>query len=182
MAYRHTGADKNHKITKEYFYYPWLAKIIRQTLSTCDSCQRNKITTKSSSCILEFEQPENPLELLSIDLFGPLVRTKYGYEYILVVMDTSTKYTKLYPLRKATSKATIQKIDDFIRNTGKPQKILADRGTQFTSRKWREALKKREIKLILTSIRHPQANMVERVNQEPARFFRTFLPANRHDS
>ena len=151
-AYGHTGADKNHKIIKKYFYYPRLAKIIRQTLSTCDSCQRNKITTKSSSFILESVQPEEPLELLSIDFFGPLVKTKYVYEYILVVVDTFTKYTKLYPLRRATSGATIRKIDDFIRNIGKPQKILADRGTQFTSKKWKKTLKEREIKLILTSI------------------------------
>ena len=182
MAYGHTGADKNHRIIKEYFYYPRLAKIIRQTLSTCDSCQRNKISTKSVSFILESVQPEKPLELLSVDFFGPLVKTKYGYEYILVVMDTFTKYTKLYPMRKATSQAAIRKIDDFIKNIGKPQKILADRGTQFTSRKWKEALKEREVRLILTSIRHPRANMVERVNRELARFFRTFLPADKHES
>ena len=42
-----------------------------------------------------------------------------------MVMDTFTKYTKLYPLRKATSKATIRKIDDFIRNIGKPKKNIS---------------------------------------------------------
>ena len=45
--------------------------IIRQTLSTCDSCQCNKITAKSPSVILESVQPEEPLELLSIDFFEP---------------------------------------------------------------------------------------------------------------
>ena len=129
MAYGHTGADKNHKIIQEYFCYPRLANIIRPTLSTGGSCQRNKMTTKSSSFIRESVQSEEPLDLLSIDFFGPLVKTKYGYEYILVVMDTFTKYTKLYPLRKATSEATIRTIDDFIRNIGKLKKIIADRGT-----------------------------------------------------
>ena len=37
IAYGHTGADKNHRIIREHFYYPRLARIIRQTLSTCDS-------------------------------------------------------------------------------------------------------------------------------------------------
>ena len=108
-AYGHTGADKNHRIIREHFYYPRLAKIIRQTLSTCDSCQRNKTPTTSSAVIHESVQPEDPLELLSIDFFGPLVRTKYGYEYILVIIDTFTKYTKLYPLRRATCGATVKK-------------------------------------------------------------------------
>ena len=36
--------------------------------------------------------------------------------------------------------------------------------------------------MILTSIRHPQANMVERANRELSRFFRTFLAVDKHDS
>ena len=116
------------------------------------------------------------MELLSIDFFGPLVKTKYGYEHILVMIDTFTKYTKLYPLKRATCEATVRKIDKFINDLRKPQKILSDRGTQFTSKRWKEALKERGIKMILTSIRHPQANMVERVNRELAKCFRTLLP------
>ena len=40
----------------------------------------------------------------------------------------------------------------------------------------------RLIQMILTSIRHPQANMVERVNRELARLFRTLLPGNKHNT
>ena len=98
------------------------------------------------------------------------------------MIDTFTKYTKLNPLKRATCDATIKKIDKFINDIGKPQKILSDRGTQFTCKNWKKALIERGIKMILTSIRHPQANMVERVNRELARCFRTFLPENKHDS
>ena len=78
IAYGHTGADKNYKIIKEHFYYPHMAKIIRQILSTCDSCQRNKATTVANATIQESVQPEEPLELLSIDFFGPLVKKNTG--------------------------------------------------------------------------------------------------------
>ena len=36
-AYGHTGADENHKVIREHFFHPRLAKLIRQKLSTCDS-------------------------------------------------------------------------------------------------------------------------------------------------
>ena len=32
IAYGHTGANKSHKIIKEHFYQPHMAKIIRQIL------------------------------------------------------------------------------------------------------------------------------------------------------
>ena len=96
-----------------------MAKIIRQTLSTCDSCQRNKISTTASVVIQESVEPEEPLEIISIDFFGPLTKTRYGYECILVMVDTFTKYTNLYPLRRATCDATIRKLADFIKKNRK---------------------------------------------------------------
>ena len=45
FAYDHTGADKNHKIIGENFFYPRLAKLIIHTFNT-----------------------------LSVDIFGPLVK------------------------------------------------------------------------------------------------------------
>ena len=97
-------------------------------------------------------------------------------------MDTFTKYTKLYPLKRAATEAEIRSLENFTTLVGKPERILADRGTQFTSKKRTEALKERNIRLVLTSVRYPQANMVERVNREFTRFFRTFLPMDEHKS
>lgn len=96
------------------------------------------------------------------------------------MMDTFTKYKKLYPVRKATTDISIQKLDEFLADVGQPKCILFDRGPQFTSKKWGEALKERNIRMTLSSVRHPQGNMVLRVNREIARFFRTFLSPERH--
>ena len=97
-------------------------------------------------------------------------------------MDIFTKYTNLYPPKRATTKAAIRSLENFTNLVGKSERILADRGTQFTSKKWTEALKERNMRLVLTSVRHSQANMVGRVNRELARFLRTFLPMDEHKS
>ncbi|KAK1801227.1 hypothetical protein P4O66_022921 [Electrophorus voltai] len=50
---------------------------------------------------------------------------------------------------------------------GPPEDIVSDRGSQFTSRVWKELLGKLNIMVSLTSGSHPQTNgQVERVNQE----------------
>ena len=134
QTYGHIGAGKTHKIIAEHFYYSQLAKVVRQVLRDCDSCQRNNVPTWASPVIQEYVRPAKPLQLLSIDFFGPLTKTKYGYGRILVMMDTFTKYTKLYPLRRATTKAAIRSLENFITVVGKPERVLADRGTQFTSK------------------------------------------------
>lgn len=62
---------------------------------------------------------------------------------------------------------------------GKPEKILSDHGTQFTSSKWSKSLRGVGIELIYSSIRHPKSNPVERVMRELGRLFRT-LCSDKH--
>ncbi|KAK1787240.1 hypothetical protein P4O66_002756 [Electrophorus voltai] len=58
---------------------------------------------------------------------------------------------------------------------GLREDIVSDRGPQFTSRVWKELLRKLNITVSLTSGYHLQANgQVERVNQELGRFLRLY--------
>lgn len=103
---------------RESFYSPRRAEVIRNVLEICDWCQRNKIPTQASQALQEPVLSQELLELISIDFFVPLTRTKQEYEYLLVMTDTSTKYTKPYSLRKATSETAIKKLDEFTENVG----------------------------------------------------------------
>lgn len=177
--------DTRYKLLGDKLYRmdaPRLDKLTRQFLHTCDSCQRNKILTTVSQAIIEPVLSEKPLEILSIDFFGHMTKSKFRYEYLLVMIDTFSKYTKCFPLRNATCDAAIKKIDEFIENIGKLDKVLSDWGTQFTCKRWKQALDERGIKRILTSIRYPQANMVQRVNREITRLFRTLSPPEKHST
>lgn len=59
---------------------------------------------------METVQPKETLELVSIDLFGPLTKKIIGYGHILVMVDTFPKYTKLYPVKRATCDIAIKKL------------------------------------------------------------------------
>lgn len=119
---------------------------------------------------------DRPNQLLSIDFIGPLPKARAGMRHILVCMDAFSKYVALYPLKYATTEAVINRIfNDYIKKHGKPERIQSDHGTQFTSPKWIEKLKKEDIKCTFSSIRHPQSNNVERCNKEIKRFFRTLV-------
>lgn len=53
-------------------------------------------------------------------------------------MNDFTKYTKLYPISKATTKAIIDKIiNSLCTKLGTPTAIITCHGTQFKGQKWR---------------------------------------------
>ena len=54
-----------------------------------------------------------------------------------------------------------------------------DHGTQFTSLSWKASLAAEGVKILFSSIRHPQSNPVERSMQKLGRLFRTYC-AQRH--
>ena len=123
--------------------------------------------------------PERPNEILSIDFYGPLPASKGGFKYILSTIDAFSKYVVLYPLRRANTKAVINKLSrDHFLKYGKPSKIITDHGTQFTSPIWSELLKEKGIQPVFSSIRHPQSNIVESIHRELSRFFRPLIGEN----
>ena len=177
--YCHVGARKIFRMINDEFFVRNLRRKVQQWLHTCDVCQRVKYHQITGDAPLQAIIPEKPNELLSIDFLGPLANAAMGFKHILVCIDVFSKYVTLYPLKRATTEATINKIfNDYIPNNGKIEKIQSDHGSQFTSDKWIKKLEKEKIKPVFSSIRHPQSNIVERVNKELGRFFRTLIGEN----
>ena len=177
--YAHIGPLKVIKMLNDLFYNPKLAKKVRRRLASCDSCQRNNVTNQTSFSEMKNYLPERPNEISSIDFYGPLPASKGGFKYILSTIDAFSKYVVLYSLRRANTKAVINKLKKgHFPKYGKPSKIVAGHGIQFTSPVWSDFLKEQEIQPVFTSIRHLQSNIVERIHRELSRFFRSLIGEN----
>ena len=174
--YEHIGHKKIFKMIDEDFYFKSLKKKAHLWLGNCEVCQKVKYRTIISQVPLQTINVNKPNQLLSIDFIGPLPNARAGLKYVLVCMDAFSKFVALYSLKNATTNAVISKIfGDYIKNHGKPEMIQCDQGTQFTSPKWTDKLKKENISYTFSSIRHPQSNIVERCNKELKRMFRTLV-------
>ena len=182
-VYGHIGSKKCLRMITEDFYHPGLHRKIKSQLKTCDKCQRNKVATQSSRGVYRPILTTRPLETVFLDFYGTLPPSTFGYRYVLVALDGFTKYVRMYALRKQTTRAAVVKIFiDYITQQGKPRRIVTDHGTQFTSPIWTQKLAREGIEHTLTSVRHPQANMVERVNREISKFLRMLLENTKHFS
>ena len=113
--------------------------------------------------------------LVSIDFYGPLPSSVAGVQYLFVIQDVFSKLVTLYPIKRATTVVCLKKLTNhYFEKIGKPERVLSDHGTQFTSPVWKTRLEALGIKVLFSSIRHPQSNPVERTMREMGRIFRTY--------
>lgn len=170
----HFGVYKTWAALRKDLWFPNLHRRVKGILKNCQLCQSAKLTPAPSPSF-EAIIPEEKGDLLSVDYFGPLPKSRGGATYLFVCIDVYTKYVTLYPLRRATTKSSLDKIlNDYVPRLGPVKRILSDRGTQFTSKVWRNTLEKEGIKVQLTSVRRPQGSPVERVMKELGRLCRTY--------
>lgn len=147
---------------------------VKQIVRTCEICQMAKMSATLNPP-LQSIVPTAPNNLISLDLFGPLPVSVGGVTFLCVFLDVFTKFVCLYPLKRATTSSILNRLrKDYIPKAGKPERILTDHGTQFTSGEWREGLRSLSIEHVKCSVRHAQANPVERVMRELGRLFRVF--------
>lgn len=106
-----------------------------------------------------------PFSVIHIDHLGPIDKS-LPKRYVLVVIDAFTKFVKLYGTKTTSSKETVNCLLQYFQNYSRPQIIVSDRGTCFTSREFQDFMEKNHIKHMKVATGSPQANgQVERVNR-----------------
>ena len=106
------------------------------------------------------------LEKVFIDTCGPFPRSggRHRFKYIVIIFDHYSKFTKLYPISKATTNKILDIIiNKYILEVGRPETIVTDHGTQFKGKRWKVELLKMGIPTYKTSVYHLSSNPAERV-------------------
>ncbi|KAJ8890092.1 hypothetical protein PR048_009599 [Dryococelus australis] len=90
--------------------------------------------------------PKRPLEIVSVDLFGPLRKDQTHF--------------CCYAIVNATAVGLLGKMKLFVEEVGKPEVVLSDKGTQFTSEVWQQGMLKFSIVPTTVAVRHPLIELV----------------------
>ena len=132
----HQGRDHTLSLLQECFWWPGMAKQMRQVIKTCRHClQYEGSNPKAPLCPIV---ATTPLDLLHVDFTS--IETTMELDRsprvanVLVFQDHFTKYVLAYVTPNQTAK-TIAKFlyGGFISIFGAPARLLSDRGTSFTS-------------------------------------------------
>ena len=93
--HRRLGHDKRRLISKlsKLQHFKGLPNTEYHSDALCGACQKGKIA-KSSFKVKDIVSTSRPLELLQIDLFGPVnTASLYGRKYGLVIVDDYSRWT-----------------------------------------------------------------------------------------
>lgn len=173
----HQGYFKTLNKIKLEYYWPNMSSEIKLYVRNCDICKSAKPTNQIQRAEMGKQRvATRPWQILQIDFIGPLPRSKSGYLYILVVVDTFTKFVHVSPLRVATTKTTCRVLEDHVFLVfGVPEIIISDNGSQFIAKEFKKFLEEYSVKHWLTAPYHPQANAAEAANKTIGIAIRAYL-------
>lgn len=172
----HLGVDKTFSFLKDRFFWPDMRIDIKMCLRRCKNCAENKKTdfgvTQLKPTLSQF-----PFQKIDMDVAGPLPRSTDGYRYLLVIIDSFSKFCVLVPLKEISS-ATISKaiFEKWISVFGCPFQIHSDNATYFSSDFMKQICQSFNIHQTFSSPYHPQGNgLAERTIQTVKNMLRTLL-------
>ena len=163
----HLGEEKTLQKLKDRFYWPGHWKSVQEWCHTCPACSQRKTPTPKNLAPLQSVTVSSPMQMVAIDILGPLPVTLAGNKYILVAADYFSKWIEAYaiPNQEATTIAR-KLLDEMFCRFALPEKLHSDQGRQFEAEVTTQLCQFLQIKKTRTTPYHPQSDgLVERFNR-----------------
>ena len=162
----HPGKDRSLRQAQRSFFWPSMRKDITHHCLQCRACAEHRPTRHLESPNLAYPIPHAPWDSLSIDVLK-LPLTENGHQYLLVCVDSFSRFTILVPLKDKSARSIARAlIDEVICRYSAPRVLLSDNGTEFNNQILKAVCESFHIKKCNIVPYSPQANgKVERANR-----------------
>lgn len=183
----HFGVKKTLELVHRKYYWPSLAKDVREYVQGCGMCQRTKVVRhKPYGEMQALPLPAKPFESISMDFITDLPPSmepgsSRAYDSILVIVDRYTKVVKYISCTKTIDAPELAHLflRFWVKDQGVPKDIVSDRGSVFTSKFWSAFCFYLKVKRKLSTAFHPQTDgQTERQNQGIEAYLRIYC--NQH--
>ena len=181
----HPGITKTIDLVSRDFYWKHLHRHVKEYVSTCIPCQRNKPSNQTPLGLLQpIPTPEQRFHTWTMDMITQLPRTKQGHDAIVVFVE---KFIKLAHYIPTTTDITAPRlatlfIDNIVRLHGLPSNIISDRDPRFTSLFWKSLWKQLGTQLSMSTAFHPQSDgQTERQNRTLEQSLRAYTDYKQDD-
>jgi hypothetical protein len=164
----HPGSTKMYLDLKQKYWWVGLKRDVVEYVAVCDTCQSVKAEHQRPVGLL---QPKNihewKWEEVGMDFIVGLPRIQKGYDSIWVIVDRLPKVAHFIPVKTTYHGPRLAELymEKIVCLHGVPNKIVSDRGSQFTSHFWKAIHESLGTKLNFSTTYHLQTNgQMERTN------------------
>lgn len=170
----HLGIYRTQAKINEYFFNPNLDRIVNDKVKQCKICQMSKTSQRKYEGKLISIPIEQSLNTVFVDILGPMVRTRTGNKYLLVMVDGFSRFVWLYALREANSRLIIEKLKNVFANFSVPRILVTDNASYFTSKQFKLYLFKNFIQHRRIAAYRANGNRAERYIRDITTLLRCF--------
>jgi len=157
----HFGVKHTVAKLKQNYYWKSMYQDVEKYIKGCRACTesvRKKMKINESLHIEKGDVWQN----IAIDFIGP-IKTSNEKKFILIAIDTFSKYVETRLVDNQTSEIVIRFLEEIFFKHGFPKKVLSDNGSQFVAMAVKEFYERNRIKGVNSTPYNPQGNgIVER--------------------
>ena len=179
----HPGLNRMYYHIRKVYYWPHLAADVAATVRNCHSCARNRVKRRRHTNYLKPFNVTKRFEYVSIDILGPMPKSRRCKRFLLVITDRLSKVTAVVPLRNVNAYSTAVAFwEAGIFKCGPPRTLLSDNGKQFASRFFLSVCRLLSVTNAFISTYHPPGNgQIERYNRTILIMLQCYLEKHQND-
>ena len=105
---------------------------VREWCRTCSPCCQCKVPAPNNRAPLQGVAMGSPMQMVAVDILGPLPTTSSRNKYVLVAGDYFTKWMEAYAIPNQEAVTVAKKLlDEMFCRFSLPEKLHSDQGRQF---------------------------------------------------
>lgn len=178
----HFGIRKTLFKIKQKYFWPHMVTDVKDYVGKCETCAKIKASQQPQMGLMgKHREVTRPWQIISLDLMGPLPRSKRGHTMLLVITCLFSKFSLLFPLRTGKAEKICEILEDQFMLYGAPKCIICDNGRQFISDSFKNLAGQYHCKVWYTPNYHPQSNPTERVNRVIGTAISAYMKSRNHN-
>ena len=153
------GVTATTRKIQQRYWWPRMSADIRDFVTSCQTCQKHKPTLIPTEHKLHSIHSGYPMQLVQIDIAGPLQETPSGNRYALFIVDSFTGWLEVVPLHQVVATDVANALlSSWITRYGASDRLLSDQGSNVAGEVIKGLCDILKTKKIRTTPYHPQGN------------------------
>ena len=120
----HMGVDRTYLRARDHFFWKGMKEDVNMYVNNCHECMENKSHVRKEPLAKAWPVIPKCFFRVHMDVQGPFSKDRYGNKYIMVFVDSFSRYTNVYAMPDKSAHSVARALYKFICNWGSPDILI----------------------------------------------------------